>query len=385
MHAPLNAVIRFGKKAGRAADPGEAGRAADRRSARSRSGAIRRSATIAGGCSSSCAKQPRTRSAERKAGGRGQRTGAAAVAGADRRGLFGPPRNRPSRPRNCRPSSKQTMGLGRNSWPLSDHPTDGRLASSRLPTARKKSPAYEVRWLNLGGFCLRPGFGFPGDDFRIEQARRVYACGLHLRQPGPERNRLVDFLGTRRGRTQSQPADRHLPAALPFAAAAGQEAAARQSQPAARDVAHRGQPGTAARRHQNRSRRSPGEAREGRRCGRERISGASRASARASFSTVRSTWWFRPATAVALGRGAARRERRRRGSRVIAQHTGDSARDLPPATLNLVRACTAVISPNCSPSSKATHSAISGQWAAFSARNSQPASCLPKADPAMHD
>ena len=26
---------------------------------------------------------------------------------------------------------------------------------------RKKSPAYEVRWLNLCGFCLRPGFGYP--------------------------------------------------------------------------------------------------------------------------------------------------------------------------------------------------------------------------------
>jgi hypothetical protein len=37
-----------------------------------------------------------------------------------------------------------------------------------------------VRWLNLAGFCLRPGFGFPGDEWRIEQARRVYASGLHF-------------------------------------------------------------------------------------------------------------------------------------------------------------------------------------------------------------
>jgi hypothetical protein len=43
---------------------------------------------------------------------------------------------------------------------------------------RKKSPAYEIRWLNLAGFSLRPGFGYPGDDFRIEQARRLYAGGL---------------------------------------------------------------------------------------------------------------------------------------------------------------------------------------------------------------
>jgi hypothetical protein len=37
-----------------------------------------------------------------------------------------------------------------------------------------------LRWLSLAGFCLRPGFGFPGDDFRIEQARRVYATGLQF-------------------------------------------------------------------------------------------------------------------------------------------------------------------------------------------------------------
>jgi hypothetical protein len=43
---------------------------------------------------------------------------------------------------------------------------------------RKKSPAYEMRWLNLCGFCLRPGFGYPGDDFRIEQARRLFSGGL---------------------------------------------------------------------------------------------------------------------------------------------------------------------------------------------------------------
>ena len=27
---------------------------------------------------------------------------------------------------------------------------------------------------------LRPGFGFPGDDFRIEQARRIYSAGLQF-------------------------------------------------------------------------------------------------------------------------------------------------------------------------------------------------------------
>jgi hypothetical protein len=43
---------------------------------------------------------------------------------------------------------------------------------------RKKNSAHEARWLNLTGFCLRPGFGYPGDDLRIDQVRRIYAAGL---------------------------------------------------------------------------------------------------------------------------------------------------------------------------------------------------------------
>ena len=72
---------------------------------------------------------------------------------------------------------EQALGLGRNSWPLS---AIRRLADHmlELAEARKRSAAHELRWLNLCGFCLRPGFGFPGDDFRVEQARRVYASGL---------------------------------------------------------------------------------------------------------------------------------------------------------------------------------------------------------------
>jgi hypothetical protein len=74
---------------------------------------------------------------------------------------------------------EQALGLGRNSWPLS---TIRRLADRMLevPEGRKRSAANELRWLNLCGFCLRPGFGFPGDDYRIEQARRVYAAGLQF-------------------------------------------------------------------------------------------------------------------------------------------------------------------------------------------------------------
>ncbi|HUQ96004.1 MAG TPA: Hsp70 family protein [Bryobacteraceae bacterium] len=87
------------------------------------------------------------------------------------RGTF-PPQELPSQ-------LEQTLALGRNSWPSS---AIRRLADRLLENAegRKRGPLYEARWLNLTGFCLRPGFGFPGDDLRIEQARRVYASGLQF-------------------------------------------------------------------------------------------------------------------------------------------------------------------------------------------------------------
>jgi hypothetical protein len=72
---------------------------------------------------------------------------------------------------------EQALGLGRLSWPLA---TVRALADKLLQLAdgRRKNAPHEARWLNLSGFCLRPGFGYPGDDFRIEQARRIYAGGI---------------------------------------------------------------------------------------------------------------------------------------------------------------------------------------------------------------
>ncbi len=72
---------------------------------------------------------------------------------------------------------EQALGLGRLAWPLQ---TVRAFADKLLAVAdgRRKNAPHEVRWLNLTGFCLRPGFGFPGDDFRIEQARRIYASGI---------------------------------------------------------------------------------------------------------------------------------------------------------------------------------------------------------------
>jgi hypothetical protein len=43
---------------------------------------------------------------------------------------------------------------------------------------RGRSAAHEARWLNLGGFCLRPGFGYALDDWRVKEAWRVFNAGL---------------------------------------------------------------------------------------------------------------------------------------------------------------------------------------------------------------
>jgi hypothetical protein len=93
------------------------------------------------------------------------------------RAVFAPGGEEPAPPEELPAKLEQALGLGKNSWPLT---TLRQLADVLLETAegRKLAAAYELRWLNLTGFCMRPGFGYPGDDWRIEQARRVYASGL---------------------------------------------------------------------------------------------------------------------------------------------------------------------------------------------------------------
>jgi molecular chaperone DnaK (HSP70) len=92
-------------------------------------------------------------------------------------GVFSTSAIAPVTPEELPAKLEQTLGLGRNSWPVS---VIRQLGDAFLAAAagRKKSPAFEARWLNLCGFCLRPGFGFPGDEYRVEQARKVYAGGL---------------------------------------------------------------------------------------------------------------------------------------------------------------------------------------------------------------
>jgi len=45
---------------------------------------------------------------------------------------------------------------------------------------RRRSEQHERLWLSLSGFCLRPGFGYPLDDWRVEQLWKLYPEGLQF-------------------------------------------------------------------------------------------------------------------------------------------------------------------------------------------------------------
>lgn len=69
------------------------------------------------------------------------------------------------------------LRYGKDGWPMA---AIRKLCDRMLDVAdgRKKSARHEARWLNLFGFCLRPGFGAPVDDWRMAQARKIYLAGL---------------------------------------------------------------------------------------------------------------------------------------------------------------------------------------------------------------
>ena len=64
------------------------------------------------------------------------------------------------------------LGLKRDSWPIS---AIRRFSDVLIEfsAGSKKSPGHEMRWLNLSGFCLRPGFGVLGDDGRVNKLRTI--------------------------------------------------------------------------------------------------------------------------------------------------------------------------------------------------------------------
>jgi hypothetical protein len=71
-------------------------------------------------------------------------------------------------PKNIMETLENSLDRPRRDWPIS---ILRGLADTTLQQAgaRKKSQAIEARWWNLIGFFLRPGFGYPLDDFKIKE------------------------------------------------------------------------------------------------------------------------------------------------------------------------------------------------------------------------
>ncbi len=66
--------------------------------------------------------------------------------------------------------------IDKEQWPLSllRGVADALLDVDRC---RRCSPVHEARWLNLGGYCLRPGFGDGADPHRLKRLWRIYLQG----------------------------------------------------------------------------------------------------------------------------------------------------------------------------------------------------------------
>ena len=82
--------------------------------------------------------------------------------------------------KKLRPDLEKLLGK-REQW---DTPLLRELSSDFLNGAkrRKRSDAHERIWFGLAGYCLRPGFGYPVDEWRIEQVFPLYDQGLQYRK-----------------------------------------------------------------------------------------------------------------------------------------------------------------------------------------------------------
>jgi molecular chaperone DnaK (HSP70) len=88
--------------------------------------------------------------------------------------LFGP--EGPPGSANLVPRMERILKSKRDQWPLPS--IRGFFEILRPDKAHRKGPAgLEAAWLNLTGFCLRPGYGYPGDGERLELMQPVLEAG----------------------------------------------------------------------------------------------------------------------------------------------------------------------------------------------------------------
>jgi hypothetical protein len=101
---------------------------------------------------------------------------------------------------------EETLGLRRNEWPIEIARALFDVALELEPV-RARSPVHEARWLQLAGFCLRPGTGAPLDEWRVRTLWQLFARDVI--HPNVEECRTAWWIAWRRaagGLSQDQQA-----------------------------------------------------------------------------------------------------------------------------------------------------------------------------------
>ncbi len=85
----------------------------------------------------------------------------------------------PKAVKSLRADLEKVLGMERAEW---NTPLLRALFGTLLEGVkyRRRSENHERVWLSLAGFCLRPGFGYPLDDWRVEQLWKTYSQGIQF-------------------------------------------------------------------------------------------------------------------------------------------------------------------------------------------------------------
>ena len=85
----------------------------------------------------------------------------------------------PKAVKNLRAELEKQLGYARTEW---ETPLLRAMFAVLLDGSKyhRRSDNHERVWLSLAGFCLRPGFGYPLDDWRVEQLWKIYPLGLQF-------------------------------------------------------------------------------------------------------------------------------------------------------------------------------------------------------------
>jgi len=85
----------------------------------------------------------------------------------------------PKAVKSLRAELEKLTGIARTEWTT---PLLRAMFGTLLEGAKyqRRSENHERVWLSLAGFCLRPGFGYPLDDWRVEQLWKNYSQGIQF-------------------------------------------------------------------------------------------------------------------------------------------------------------------------------------------------------------